>query len=175
MTLGIVRGCRGAIFVSGQPERGCRFKILFPAVAQPEAIVEKETVTESDAQADGTILIVDDEEMLLTAVSAMLQVLGFNVIAATNGSEAVAIFRERKDEISCVLLDLTMPEMDGWETLAVLREINPNSRVILSTGYDVGELQEEDRDVRPDGWVQKPYQLPQLRRELERCLYRKKE
>ncbi len=92
--------------------------------------------------------------------------LGFRVIPAGNGLEAVEIFRERKDEINLVILDLTMPGINGWETLAALRALRPDIPVILSSGYDEAMAMEGKHAELPQEFLHKPYSMAELRAAL---------
>jgi two-component system, cell cycle sensor histidine kinase and response regulator CckA len=96
----------------------------------------------------------------------MLGVLGFEVIKASDGLEALKIFRMRKDEISLVILDLTMPGMNGWETLEALRALRPDIPVVLASGYDEAKAMEGKRTELPQAFLHKPYRMAELKAAL---------
>jgi CheY-like chemotaxis protein len=100
----------------------------------------------------------------------MLGHLGFKVIKAGHGLEAVEIFRERKDEISLVILDLTMPGMSGWETLEALRALRPDIPVVLASGYDEAKVMEGKRTELPQAFLHKPYSMADLKGALDAAL-----
>nr|MBP7321919.1 response regulator [Deltaproteobacteria bacterium] len=173
--LGIVRMYRGAISISSEPDQGCRIRILLPAAHLREVPQRAEAAREPDPQHDkGAVLLVDDEEMLQTVIIAALNKCGFAVFAAASGQEALELFRQHAEEVQCVLLDLTMPEMDGWETMRRLKEMQPEIYIILSTGYDIAHAQKEHSDMIPDAWIQKPFHMKQLQKTIEQCRVRKK-
>jgi two-component system, cell cycle sensor histidine kinase and response regulator CckA len=126
-------------------------------------------VDEEDQGADhdlisgsGRILLVDDEPMIVVLASDLLKMLGYAVYQAANGTEAVSTYREKQDEIDLVILDMILPGMKGSQVLKTLREINPNIKVILSSGYG---LQGEVRRVMETGcqaFIQKPYNFRDL-------------
>ena len=118
----------------------------------------------------GTVLLVEDEEMVRNITTRMLTRLGFTVLAAPDGAEAVAVFRQHQDEIRCVLCDLTMPGLDGWETLAALRHLAPDLAVILTSGYDEAQVMAGDHRQWPQAFLSKPYQLQGLSEALQRAL-----
>ncbi|MCU0572387.1 MAG: transporter substrate-binding domain-containing protein [Syntrophobacteraceae bacterium] len=165
--LGIVRGHRGALKVYSEPERGSTFRLFFPASAQAfhEAPVE-EPGPLGEWQGSGTVLLVDDEEGVLGVGRSMLEKLGLSVITAGDGMEAVEIYGSRGGEISFVLLDLTMPRMNGEETLRELQKINPGVRVILSSGYSESDISLRFAGKGIAGFIQKPYQMVGLREVL---------
>ena len=112
--------------------------------------------------ARGTILVVDDEESVRTVAVKILEKHGFTVAAATDGRHALDIFRNCPDAIAAVLLDLTMPHMDGGETFRALRSIRPDVRIILSSGYDQQDTVRHLAGPGPAGFIQKPYRSSEL-------------
>jgi PAS domain S-box-containing protein len=163
VVLGTVRSYGGAIAVESEPGRGSMFQVFWP-VAEPEA----QTVHEAQADVSkpmkgfGLVLFVDDEAQLRDMAEMMLGVLGFDVIKAGHGLEALEFFRERKDEINLVILDLTMPGMNGWETLAALRALRPDIPVVLASGYDEAKVMEGEHAELPQAFLHKPYRMAEL-------------
>jgi CheY-like chemotaxis protein len=118
----------------------------------------------------GTILLADDEESVLSVCSLMLSTIGFQVMTATDGQEAVELFSEHADEISCVLLDLTMPYLDGAQVLREIRQIRPEVKVILSSGYDEDDINTRYHDLEAVNFIQKPFELATLEKRLREVL-----
>ncbi|NTW98785.1 MAG: PAS domain S-box protein [Geobacteraceae bacterium] len=158
--LGIVRGHKGAIKVYSEPKRGTTFKILFPASGKPAEIFNG-TGQKDDWQGNGTVLLVDDEETIRGIGTEMLKELGFSTITACDGREAVEIFRNRP-EIAFVMLDLTMPHMDGEQCFRELRQLKPDVKVIMSSGYNEQEVTQRFVGKGLAGFIQKPYRLSTL-------------
>jgi signal transduction histidine kinase/CheY-like chemotaxis protein len=153
--LGIVRGHRGAIRVSSQTGRGATLRVVFPAVGQTE--MEGEPVHGIAKAEAGIILVVDDEEFVRDLAKMLLEREGFEVVTASNGLEAVEVFRANPDGIAAILLDLTMPVMDGETALLEIRKIRGEVPVLLSSGYS-----KQDATIRflvrgLAGFIQKPY------------------
>ncbi len=118
----------------------------------------------------GTVLLVDDEEMVRDLARRMLEHLGFQALMAGDGHEALAVFRAHQDEVVCVLLDLTMPRMDGAQTLRELRKAKADLPVIVSSGYDEAELDKRLAGAGPFEFVLKPYEMAALGRKLKDVL-----
>jgi CheY-like chemotaxis protein len=116
------------------------------------------------------MLLVDDDQHVRRMAKIMLTRLGYQVIEAQDGVEALELFQQHQDEIHCVLSDLTMPRMNGWETLAALRKISPDIPVILSSGYDEAKVMAEEHTEIPNAFLGKPYQLKGLRDTINRVL-----
>ena len=114
-------------------------------------------------QGKGVILLADDEESLRALGAMMLERLGFTVLTAVDGRDALELYRKRQSEISLVMLDLTMPHMDGAQALGELRRINPDIRVILASGYSEEDVAARFAGKRLSGVLQKPYSLNKLR------------
>jgi CheY-like chemotaxis protein len=161
--LGIVRGHRGAVKVYSEPGRGTTFKILLPALAAGAAAAHRDTRVRSQWTAPaGAVLVVDDEEAVRNIGSRALGRVGFTVHLAADGREALDIFREKQDEILCVVLDMTMPHMDGEETFRELRRIRQDVRVILSSGYTEQDITNRFMGKGLAGFIQKPYRPGEL-------------
>ncbi len=158
MVLGIVRGHRGAMKITSETDTGTTFQVLFPSSEKPAEPLTAPADDGGDAwSASDTVLVVDDEEMVRGLAEAVLQDAGLEVLTAADGEEGLETFRRHADEISVVLLDMTMPKLNGEETLAELRKLSPEVRVVLTSGYTE---QDADRHVSGSpriGFIQKPY------------------
>lgn len=169
--MGIVRGHKGAIEVKSEVGRGTTIRVLFPARKGSES--EELSPFASRPQSwkgIGTLLIAEDEEYVRTLTKTMLERLGFQIIAASNGLETLDLYRTHRKEIDCVLLDLTMPGMDGQETFRELRKIDSSIPVVITSGYDKQRVTEQFADEEPTGFIQKPYTLLSLSETLQRVL-----
>jgi len=169
--LGIVKNMRGTIFIDSAPDRGTTIRLLFP-IADP-ATIEARTVAVKDAAEQlerrkfyGTLLIVDDEEMVRLITAEYARMFGFDVLTAVNGEEGVRLFLQHSDQIACILLDLTMPVMDGLEAFRRIRKAKPNIPVILASGYIEEEATERFFGEGLSAFIQKPYDKNDLRQKL---------
>ena len=160
--LGVVRGHRGTLKVYSEVNRGSTFKMLFPAAGgEVNAVANK--VSPEQWKGSGTILVVDDEPAVRRTVSRMLKLMGFTTIEANDGVHAVELFRAGPDEIAMVMLDLTMPRLDGEQTYAELRRLRPNVRVVLMSGFNQQEAIARFTGKGLASFVQKPFSLETLR------------
>jgi two-component system cell cycle sensor histidine kinase/response regulator CckA len=117
-----------------------------------------------------TVLLVDDEKMVLDVGQAILQRLGHDVVTALSGEEALNKFAEHRESIGCAVLDLTMPGMDGKETFMRLRELNPTLPVIIASGLAVDQVLGQFGDRPPTAVIQKPYQIADLSAKIQSIL-----
>ena len=116
------------------------------------------------------MLLVEDEPAVRKMAASMVRRLGFTVIEAGDGVEAVDAFRAHQDEICCVVCDLTMPRMNGWETLAALRRAAPSVPVVLVSGYDEASVMVGEHVDRPDAFLAKPYQVSTFRAAIDKAI-----
>jgi two-component system, cell cycle sensor histidine kinase and response regulator CckA len=171
--LGIVRGHGGAIKIYSEVNKGTTFKILFPAneSSDTDLVVQHHNQPEKDTwKGEGTILIADDEESICAVGKQMLGRLGFDALLAADGREAVELFRQHPAKIDCVLLDLTMPHMDGEQAFREMRRIRSDIKVILCSGYNMQDATQRFAGKGLAGFIQKPYNLTQLREALREAL-----
>lgn len=167
--LGIVRQHKGAIQVSSAPGRGSSFRVLFP-VGENVSCRDVGEVSNADLRGAGTVLVVDDEEIITNFGRSALEPYGYSVLLARDGPEAIRIFQEQSADIGLVLLDVALPGMDGLETLERIREIRPDIRIIVCSG--IGDQAVETRFKGKDiiGFFPKPYTAKQLASKVKECM-----
>ena len=172
---GIIQGHQGAIALESAPGSGTLFRVLLPiALRSPRvpAVHAEPGPAEGSprAPATGTILVIDDEPLVRRVAKKALERCGYQVLQATNGREGVDLFALRRAEIVLVLLDLTMPEMDGEQAFAELQQLEPNVRVLLSSGYDEGTTTRPRFGDSLAGFVPKPFTAHELTEAVRRAL-----
>jgi PAS domain S-box-containing protein len=168
--LGIVRGHNGAMKVYSEVACGTTFKVLFPATDQEAVSTVPQDAESLDWKGTGTILVVDDEEMVRNTATRMLKHFGFTVLTAVDGSEGVEVYREHTDDIAAVLLDMTMPKMSGEDAFREMRRINTDVRVVLSSGYNEMDATNRFTGKGLAGFIQKPYRPVELMQKLRDVL-----
>ncbi|MFH1292897.1 MAG: ATP-binding protein, partial [Pseudomonadota bacterium] len=165
---GIVKAHGGYIDVESKSGQGSTFLIYLPcSEKEPEQAAGN---AEHLVKGAGTILLVDDEAMLLQVGTAVIQELGYNVLAAQGGKEAIALFTEHKDDIDLVILDMIMPDMGGGEAYDTMKGINPQAKVLLSSGYSIDGQAEEIMRRGCDGFIQKPFTITELSEKIREIL-----
>jgi len=164
---GIIRGHQGAMNVYSELGQGTTFKVLFPASHQTlDHHAEPRPLPKNTWQPSGTVLVVDDEEMIREVSSLMLEDIGFDVLEAADGQEGIEIYQQYQDKIVAILLDMTMPRLDGEGCFRELKRINPDVKVILSSGYNKQDVTNRFDGSGLAGFVQKPYNLNELEKSL---------
>jgi PAS domain S-box-containing protein len=168
--LGIVRGHGGALRLYSEPGKGTTFKLLFPVSQDEPSPSEPADSLLHPLSCAGSLLLVEDEEALRAVATRMITKLGIDVLVAGDGREAVTVYESHQDEIAGVLMDLTMPRMNGEEALRELLRINPRVRVLLMSGYSKHDDAERLATEGLVGFIQKPFNLRELRKALQRLL-----
>jgi CheY-like chemotaxis protein len=169
MVYSIIRNHNGVVDVESQVGSGTTFRILLPLMPR-ESVAPAELVGEDPKEGSGVILLVDDEQIVLTVAKMMLSQLGYRVIVADSGERAIEIYRSMKNTVDLVFLDVMMPGIDGRECAKRLQEEFPGVRILLTSGY-LPELA-DGPFPRVDGLpvLNKPYQLTDLSQAIERVL-----
>ena len=168
--LGIVRGHKGAIKIYSELKRGTTIKVLFPVSKMAFENNHDSLKNRYENSLSGTALFVDDEESIRSVTRQMLEQFGMKVFTAGNGVEALKIYKSRPKDIDLVILDLTMPHKGGEETFRELRQINPDIKVIMSSGYNEQEVTQRFVGKGICGFIQKPFQLDKLLKSLKDIL-----
>ncbi|HEX9011205.1 MAG TPA: PAS domain S-box protein [Holophagaceae bacterium] len=168
--LGILRGHNAGLRITSEPGHGSTFQLYFPAASgrTPEPA---ETAPEAGARGmQGRVLVVDDEELILETTAITLTALGFEVETARDGAEALARVEAGPDRLDLVLMDLTMPRMDGREAFLAMRRLAPGLPVVLSSGYTEQDSLQAFNGEGPAAFLQKPYLIQDLRRVIQSVL-----
>jgi PAS domain S-box-containing protein len=168
---GITKSHEGYIEVESELEKGCTFNIYLPASAKKP--LDPPIPATHIIEGSGTILLVDDEDMVLDVGGQVLEKLGYTVIEAPSGKEAVNIFDKNKETIDLVILDMIMPDMGGGEAYDRIKEINPRVKVLLSSGYSIDGQASEIMKRGCDGFIQKPFKADELSEKLKKILAKK--
>lgn len=168
--LGIVKGHRGALRVQSEPGKGTTFRMLIPASQTPARLNVAQAATPQSWHGSGLALVVDDEESVADVMRCMLENMGFDVLIAHDGRQALEVFAREHQRVRIVLLDMTMPQLDGAETLRAMRKIQPKVKIVLSSGYNeqtaTGGLQEDG----PSAFIQKPWSFGELLSTIQKVL-----
>jgi two-component system, cell cycle sensor histidine kinase and response regulator CckA len=165
---GIIKNHGGFITLYSEVGRGTTFNVYLPASGK--APVEEKTISEEIVEGEGTILLVDDEEMILTVAEEMVKALGYNAITAKGASLAIDTFRENHEKISMVILDLIMPGMGGGEVFDKLRQIDPKAKILLASGYSINGEASSIMNRGCKGFIQKPFNIQELSKKINEVL-----
>ncbi len=161
--LGIVRGHRGAVQVNSAPDVGTAFTVLLPTTAKAAHPIEPPAAETDTWTGTGKVLVVDDEDAVRDVARRMLESIGFTTIAASDGRAAVTLVREHADTIDAILLDMTMPVLDGTDAVVQIRTTHPDLPIVLSSGYDRAEELARTEPAGTLHFLQKPYRLETMR------------
>ncbi|MFH2091426.1 MAG: response regulator [Pseudomonadota bacterium] len=165
----IVQNHNGVIDVWSSPNAGSSFSVILPL---KEVTISQDLPSENEKMVLGneSILLVDDEERILTVGREICKALGYTVITADSGKEALSIYKKRKDKINLVILDMIMPHMNGLETFMALKKINQDIKVLLSTGYSIDAKAQEMLRQGCKGYILKPYSVIDFSHKLREIL-----
>jgi PAS domain S-box-containing protein len=165
---GIIKNHDGIITVESVKDEGATFNVYLPA--SEKTIIREEAYEQKISVGSETILLVDDEAMIIDVSVQMLNKMGYKVLTAHNGKEAIKIFKQNNDKVAIVILDLIMPGMGGGEVYERLKGIDANVKVLLSSGYSVNGQAAEILNRGCDGFIQKPFKLNQLSYKLREII-----
>ncbi len=168
---GIIKNHGGFIDVYSVKGEGATFNIYLPA--SEKTVVKEKTFHKEIFRGTETVLLVDDEEIITRVGKEMLSTLGYNALIAKSGKEAIQTYKENQEQIDIVILDMILPEMGGGEIYDALKEINPDMKVILSSGYSIDGKATEIMERGCDGFLQKPFKIGELSRKLREVLTKK--
>jgi len=164
----IVVGHGGIIQVESEPGVGTTFHIYLPL--SKKTVERTEPASQAVLKGRETVLLVDDEETVITVSRDMLEALGYSVLVATNGREACEVYRRNQETIDLVILDMIMPDMGGEETFNRLTSINPSVSVVLSSGYSLDGLTTKIMEHGCKAFIQKPFTINALSQKLREVL-----
>ena len=165
---GIVKNHNGIIEVKSKKGEGTTFEIFLPASAKK--LEQRSEEQEEIIKGPGTVLLVDDENMIVEVGSEILKALGYHVLAAKSGNEAIDIYQKHKGDIDVVILDMIMPGMGGGETYDNLKKIDPGVKVLLSSGYSIDGEASEILERGCNGFIQKPFNIKALSQKLKEIM-----
>jgi CheY-like chemotaxis protein len=168
--LGILRGHGGGLQIVSELGQGTTFRLYFPASEATQSPFDAFDETVQRNRLTGRVLVVDDEALIIETIQSALEVMGLEVLTAADGLEALVRFGQENETLSLVIMDLTMPRMDGREAFEHMREMNPRVPIILSSGYMERDSLQSLSGSTPDGFIQKPYQMSALEGMLHRLL-----
>jgi len=165
---GIIKNHGGFINVYSKKGEGAAFNIYLPA--SEKEVIEEEKLAGGILRGSETVLLVDDEDMIIEVAEELFEQLGYKVLIARSGKEAVEIYEKNKERIDMVILDMIMPDMSGSVTYDMMKEIDPDIKVLLSSGYSINGQAAEILDRGCNGFIQKPFKMKELSQKLREIL-----
>jgi len=168
MVYGIIKSHNGFIDVVSEPGKGTTFALYFPA-SEKDVVKEKPAAPEI-MKGTETILIVDDEPDVLAVSKEILESIGYSVYAVKNGEEAITLYKQKKDEIDLIVLDMIMPGLSGSETFDRIMGVNPSAKIILSSGYSLSSQAQQIMDKGCNGFIQKPFDIANISLKIREVL-----
>jgi PAS domain S-box-containing protein len=165
---GIVKNHEGFINVFSKTGQGTRFEVYLPS--SDKGVPIKQKVVEKFVEGQETVLLVDDEDMIIDVGTRMLKKLGYKVFTARDGKEAIAVFQKHQEKIDVIVLDMIMPQLSGGETYDQIKKIKPDVKVLLSSGYSINGQASEILKRGCNGFIQKPFNLQNLSQNLRAIL-----
>jgi PAS domain S-box-containing protein len=161
--VGIIRAHRGTIALTSRPDTGTTVTVLFPTTPAPVARLQSPRKTPiSRRDTNNTVLLVDDEPMVIEVGEMMLEAIGFDIVTAKDGIEALEQLRRYQSQIALIILDLTMPRMDGFEAFHEITRTAPEIPIIIASGYTRGQVRQQFREHEPAAYLKKPFRVDQL-------------
>jgi CheY-like chemotaxis protein len=170
---GVMQTHQGFITVESELGHGTTFRLYFPIPNINEKSVNSRQVNPFEIGGTETILLVEDEELLIEMVRFLLESKGYKVFVAQDGAEAIEVYQKHKQEIAIVVTDMGLPTMTGIEEFKKLKEIDPNVKVILASGYFESDIKSELLKAGAKGFLQKPYNPDEILRALREVLDKK--
>jgi nitrogen-specific signal transduction histidine kinase/ActR/RegA family two-component response regulator len=169
---GVIKNHGGMINVHSEKGKGTRFNIFLP-YSEKAVTKEEEKLSEEILKGTETVLLVDDEDVILDVGKNMLTQMGYKVLLAAGGKEAVEVYRKNKEKINLVILDILMPDMGGGEVYDALKEIKPDIKVLLSSGYSISGQATDILKRGCDGFIPKPFNISQMSEKIREILDKK--
>ncbi len=167
---GIIKGHNGYIEVESKPGEGTSFSIYLPITEKKVAVETPSLDVDKIVKGKGSILLVDDEPVIIDVGKEMLQCLGYTVFTANNGEAAIKRYMEAGDRIDMLILDMIMPDIGGGEVFDRLREFNPEVKVLLSSGYSIDGKASAIMERGCNGFIQKPFKLERLSQKIREII-----
>ncbi len=165
---GIIKNHGGFIDVYSKKGEGSTFNIYLPA--SQKKVIDEIELSKDLLKGTETILLVDDEGIFIDVGKEILETLGYTVLIAKSGIEAIKIYRKNKDRISMIILDVILPEMSGGDTYDKLKEVNPDLKVLLSGGYNIDGQATEILQRGCNSFIQKPFNVRELSQKIREIL-----
>jgi signal transduction histidine kinase/CheY-like chemotaxis protein len=165
-SMGIIKSHRGAISVVSAQGRGTTFVIMLPAAHEIIRETLREEAIPEHVEINGKILLADDEETILSLTEMMLEPYGVELLCASNGAEAVELFKAQEHEIAVVILDMVMPKLNGEEVCKKIKALSPETPIIIASGHSRNETMQRFTTAPFDGFLQKPFRMQDLIKEI---------
>jgi PAS domain S-box-containing protein len=166
----IVKDYNGDIEVESEIDKGTTFRIFLPTVDKTDYIPVAETKKETPAQLEGSVLLIDDEEVIREIGAEMLRTIGLECFTAADGREGIELYKQKQADITLVILDIEMPGISGDKVFQILRDLNPQVKILIASGYSREYLESNIFKTKLDHYIPKPFRIEQLSFQIDRLM-----